>query len=385
MRVLMLSKALVTGVYQKKAEELARLPGVELCLIVPPYWREERVGEQPFKPMYTDGYDLVVEPMRFNGRHHLHYYPGLGRRIREFSPDVVHIDEEPYNFVTAHASRLARRAGARTVFFAWQNLYRRYPAPFRLVERYNYRTASAAIVGNRDAGWVLRRKGYRGPITVIPQFGVDPDIYRPLPRQRRPMDGPTIGYIGRVVAEKGVDTLVDAVAKIPSRPLLRIIGGGDQRVNLELRAERLGIRDRVRFEGAVPPERVPDLLNQIDVLVLPSLTRPNWKEQFGRILVEAMASEVAVIGSSSGEIPNVIGDAGLIFPEGDVSALAERLRDLIDEPERLADCQKAGRRRVLHRFTQEQVALRSYELYRQVLAGDASGKEGEPHGGQASA
>jgi glycosyltransferase involved in cell wall biosynthesis len=385
MRVLMLSKALVTGVYQKKVEELAKLPDIELRLIVPPSWREARVGELAFQPLYTEGYELIIEPMRFNGRHHVHYYPGLGRRISEFQPDIVHIDEEPYNLVTAHAMRLARRAGARAIFFAWQNLYRRYPVPFRLLERYNYRAASAAVVGNRDAGWVLRRKGYRGPITVIPQFGVDPEIYRPMPRQRRPMDGPVIGYVGRVVAEKGVDTLVDAVASIPSRPLLRIIGGGDQRVDLELRAERSGIRDRVRFEGAVPPERVPELLNQLDILVLPSRTRTNWKEQFGRILVEAMACEVAVVGSSSGEIPNVIGDAGLVFPEGDARALAERLRELIDDPERLADARRAGRRRALHRFTQEQVARRTWDLYRQVLARADRASGGGHDGGKAGA
>lgn len=373
MRVLMLSKALVTGVYQKKVVELARLPGVELCLIVPPSWHENRVGELPLQPMYTDGYELIVEPMRFNGHHHIHYYPGLGKRIREFRPDIVHIDEEPYNFVTAHATRLARRAGAKTVFFAWQNIYRRYPPPFRLLERYNYRAASAAIVGNRDAGIVLRRKGYRGPIALIPQFGVDPQIYRPDEKRRRPMDGPVIGYIGRVVEEKGLDTLLDALAQVPSRPALRIVGGGDQRVSLEMRAERLGIRDRVRFEGAVPPERVPELLNQLDILVLPSRTRPNWKEQFGRILVEAMATEVAVVGSDSGEIPNVIGDAGLVFPEGDAAALAAHLRALIEDPAELRERQQAGRERVLARFTQEQIARRTWELYRHVLGEHAAG------------
>lgn len=380
MRVLMLSKALVTGVYQKKVVELARLPGVELCLIVPPSWHENRVGELPLQPMYTDGYELIVEPMRFNGHHHIHYYPGLGKRIREFRPDIVHIDEEPYNFVTAHATRLARRAGAKTVFFAWQNIYRRYPPPFRLLERYNYRAASAAIVGNRDAGIVLRRKGYRGPIALIPQFGVDPQIYRPDEKRRRPMDGPVIGYIGRVVEEKGLDTLLDALAQVPSRPALRIVGGGDQRVSLEMRAERLGIRDRVRFEGAVPPERVPELLNQLDILVLPSRTRPNWKEQFGRILVEAMATEVAVVGSDSGEIPNVIGDAGLVFPEGDAAALAAHLRALIEDPAELRERQQAGRERVLARFTQEQIARRTWELYRHILgeraAGDCEDEDG---------
>ncbi|MEZ4520393.1 MAG: glycosyltransferase family 4 protein [Thermomicrobiales bacterium] len=370
MRVLMISKALVNGVYQRKAEELAKLPDVELCLVVPPYWRENRVGDQPLQEMFTEGYELAVEPMRFNGHHHVHYYPGLGRRMRAFKPDIVHIDEEPYNFVTAHATRLARRNGAKTVFFAWQNLYRWYPPPFRLFELYNYWTASAAIVGNRDAGRVLRKKRYRGPISLIPQFGVDPEIFHPPSDRRSSMDGPVIGYIGRVVEEKGVDLLIDALAQIQPRPTLRIIGGGDQRVELEMRAERLGIRDRVRFEGAMPPERVPDVLRQLDILVLPSRTRPNWKEQFGRILVEAMSCEVAVVGSDSGEIPSVIGDAGLIFNEDDSRSLAEALKVLVESQERLREMQQAGRHRVLERFTQEQVANQTWQLYRKILGID---------------
>ena len=370
MRVLMVSKALVNGVYQKKVEELARLPEVELCVVVPPFWHEERVGDQPLQPMFLEGYELAVEPMRFNGRHHIHYYPGLRRRMRAFRPDIVHIDEEPYNFVSAHAAWLARRARARVLFFAWQNLYRHYPPPFRLFELYNYRAAAASIVGNRDAGLVLRRKRYRGPIAVIPQFGVDPGIYSPPESRRSSLDGPVIGYIGRIVEEKGVDLLVDALGMIQPRPTLRIIGGGDRRVELEMRAERLGIRDRVRFEGAVPPERVPALLRQLDVLVLPSRTRANWKEQFGRILVEAMACEVAVVGSDSGEIPNVIGDPELIFAEDDAPALAAILKRLVRDDEFRRGKQRAGRQRVLEQFTQAQVARQTWLLYRQILETD---------------
>ena len=370
---MMISKALVSGVYQKKVEELARLPGVELCVVVPPFWREERVGELPLQQMFTDGYELVVEPMRFNGHHHMHYYPNLERRVQTFQPDIIHIDEEPYNYVTAHATRLAKRAGAKTLFFAWQNLHRKYPPPFRLFELYNYRVASAAIVGNRDAGHVLRKKRYRGTIAVIPQFGVDPEIYGPPEEPRQASGAPVIGYVGRIVEEKGVDLVIDALARLPSRSELLIIGGGDQSDDLKLRAEGLGLSDRVRFEGAVQPEQVPDILRQLDILVLPSRTRPNWKEQFGRILVEAMSCEVAVVGSSSGEIPNVIGDDDLVFEEGNVEALASILRRLTTESDYLRIKQRAGRARVLQQFTQKQVARKTHALYRHIL--ESSGAE----------
>ena len=367
MRVLMVSKALVTGVYQKKLEELARLPEVELMTIVPPYWLEGRVGSVNLNPLYTDGYELVVEPMRFNGRHHVHFYPGLRKQIRRFRPDIVHVDEEPYNVVAAHTTMLARQVRAKVAFFAFQNLYRRYPPPFSLIERYCYSRATLGIAGNQDAADVLRQKGFRKPIEVIPQFGVDPDIYRRVRRTSDWKHVPTVGYIGRVVPEKGLATLIEAAARIPSRPYVFIVGSGSHRMELQHLAERLGVRDRVQFRSAIPPEQVPGLLADFDALVLPSLTQRNWKEQFGRVLIEAMACEVPVIGSDSGEIPNVIGEGGLVFPEGNAEALAGHIQRVLEDAEYRRSLGLAGRKRVLDNFTQARVAEQTYAAYRKML------------------
>jgi glycosyltransferase involved in cell wall biosynthesis len=369
MRVLMLSKALVTSVYQQKLEELAALPDIELLAVVPPHWLEGRVGAMPLvrRPSERANYELAVEPMRFNGHHHTHYYPGLARRMREFKPDLVHIDEEPFNLVAAHAMRLARRHKARTVFFTWQNLHRRYPPPFSTFERYVYARANAAMSGSEEAADVLRRKGFKKRIDVIPQFGVDPQLYRPLPA---PGHEPTIGYYGRLVPEKGVETLIEASGLMPSRPRIVIVGSGEHRVAIEHLAEQMGVRDRVTFRGSLPGEEIPAMLAELDVVVVPSRTMPNWKEQFGRVIVEAMACQVPVIGSDSGEIPNVIGDAGIIFPEGDAEALAVQLDNLLHDPQRAERLGQAGRERVLTRYTHERIARATYELYQDVLAGD---------------
>ncbi len=116
MRVLMVSKACVVGAYQKKLEELARLPEMDLTVVVPPYWRDER-GVTYLERQHTSGYQLVVEPMALNGHFHLHFYPGLGKQLRRVQPDLVHIDEEPYNLATAHALWLARRVRGKEPLF----------------------------------------------------------------------------------------------------------------------------------------------------------------------------------------------------------------------------------------------------------------------------
>lgn len=366
---MMISKALVTGVYQRKLEELAALPDVELLTVVPPYWYEERVGVQRFERTYTSGYQLVEYPMWFNGRHHIHFYPGIGRIIRSFKPDILHIDEEPYNWVTLHTAMLGRLAGAKILFFSWQNLHRRYPIPFRMIELTNYRLCSAGVAGNREAVEVLRKKGYRGPLDVIPQFGVDPEIYYPR-KYPEETERPTIGYAGRLVNEKGVDVLIEAFARMKSRAArLQIIGNGSERSRLEHLASYKGVRDRVTFRGQIASADMPEALRSLDLLAIPSRTRPNWKEQFGRVIIEAMASGVPVLGSNSGEIPNVIGNPDLVFPEDNVESLTRKLDQLVAEKELRLELARWARQRVLDHFTQASVARRYYNVYRMMLDG----------------
>lgn len=382
MRILMISKACIVGAYQKKLEELARFPDVELTVVVPHYWRDER-GVIRLEREHTQGYELVVERMALNSHFHLHFYPGLAKHLRIIKPHIVHIDEEPYNVATWQAMRLAKAHGAQAVFFTWQNIRRRYPPPFSLLESYNLRNADYAIAGNSEAVGVLEAKGYRGPVRVIPQFGVDPEIYRvagsgfwvsdsevgklqPTTYNLQPF---IIGNVGRLVEEKGVHVLLRAVVGLSGEWRLRILGSGPQRSRLEELAAELGIAERVRFEEWIPSTQMPDYYNQLDALVVPSLTRPNWKEQFGRVLIEAMACGAPVVGSDSGEIPNVIGDAGLVFAEGDAQALRDKLSQLMADPVLRDELARRGRERVLAHYTQAQVAAKTYQVYQELLSG----------------
>jgi|SRR5579883_670367 glycosyltransferase involved in cell wall biosynthesis len=364
MRVLMISKALVAGTSQRKLEELAKC-GAELTLVTPPYWLHDDGSKQTLERLYTTGYRMIETPIRFNGNYHLHHYPELGSIMAEVRPEVVHIDEEPYNYATFQAMRLAERNKARALFFAYQNLFRSYPPPFRQFEQYNYRHAAAAIAGNREAGEVLKQKGYQGSLYVIPQFGFDTDIYRrSAPRQpRQPGDPFTLGYIGRLKEEKGLTTMVEALSLLPDYCRALFIGYGPMQSVLEEQAERLGVASRVIFRPGVPTAQVPRELEQMDVMVLPSLTRPNWKEQFGRTLAEAMSCETPVIGSDSGEIPYVIGDAGLIFKEGNAHELSACVQRLLADPALYAELARRGRQRVLENYTQERIAQQTYEVY----------------------
>jgi glycosyltransferase involved in cell wall biosynthesis len=265
--------------------------------------------------------------------------------------------------------RQARRAGAQVVVFTWQNLLRPYPFPFSAFERAVLRHARVLIAGNRQAVEVWRAKGFRGPLPVIPQFGVDPELFQPRPPSADTARF-TVGFAGRLVAEKGVDLLLRAVAQLPAEALpsvaVRLIGAGPERERLLALARTLALDDQVTVESVGSLE-MPARLAGLDCLVLPSRSRPNWKEQFGRVLIEAMACAVPVIGSTCGELPNVIGSAGLVFPEGDVAALAAHLRGLWQDPARRAELGALGRARVLAHYTQRQIAHQTVEVWRAAV------------------
>jgi glycosyltransferase involved in cell wall biosynthesis len=364
MRVLMLSKACIVGIYQRKLEEIARL-GVELLVLVPPSWKDER-GETRLERAYTEGYRLEVLPIALNGNFHLHWYPGLGAKIRDFRPDIVHIDEEPYNLAAWQALVHARRANAKSLFFTWQNIVRQYPPPFSWGERWLLNRVDYALAGTDSAASVWREKGYTGRMAVVPQFGVDPDLFRPA--DANPVQRPfTIGYIGRLVEEKGIHLLLEAASRLSGDWRLRIVGSGPEKARLHQLADQLNIGGRIDWIEWIASAEMPAQYHQLDVLVVPSLTRRNWKEQFGRVLIEAMSSGIPVIGSDSGAIPDVIGDAGLITPEGDSAALSEALVKFQQDHPLRATVAERGRARVVAHFRHAQVAADTVRVYREML------------------
>ena len=369
MRALMLSKALIVGAYQRKAECIAARPDMDLTVAVPPVWR----GDGPTMRLtrdHVEGYALVETPIRFPGSFHLHHYPRLDDLLDEVKPELLHVDEEAYNLATRQAVHAARARGIRCLFYTWQNLRRRYPPPFRGFERDVFRLAEGAIAGTPTAASVLRAKGYEGPLWTVPQFGVDPEIFHP------PLAGRTIragelvvGYAGRLVPEKGIDLLVEAMHGLPGAVRLEIVGRGPERKRLRRLAERLRVAHRVRVREALPSTEMPGFFREIDVVALPSRRTDSWAEQFGRVLIEGMASGAVPVGADNGEIGHVIGDAGLLFPENDVAELRGALARLAADTALREKLQRAGLERVHERFSMQRVADETVAAWQALLDG----------------
>ena len=374
-RVMWIWHAGVVAEYQKPLSVLAACPDLDLTLLVPRRW-PERAGqmveaEDPALPNFR----LVKAHTVFTGTYYVYFFPGLPYYLLKHRPDIIYCYEEAHTLMGAFVLALRRvlLPRSRVLLYAAQNIKKKYPLPFRLCERYCFKRADMILACGTRVAETLRTKGYRRRLRVVP-LPVDTQAFCPDPGLRAqgrralgiPDDQLAIGYAGKLVEEKGLRTLWVAFAEVARErgdAHLCLAGGGPVLAELRAAAKSAGLDARLHAPGVVHNAELPAFLNALDLFVLPSETRPNWREQFGRAAVEAMSCGVPVIGSDSGEIPTVLGDAGITFPEGDARSLAAQLGRLLSDPSLRADLGRRGRQRALNLYSLEQVAAQHQAAY----------------------
>jgi glycosyltransferase involved in cell wall biosynthesis len=291
----------------------------------------------------------------------------LRRLLTDFRPDLVHIEEEPWTQPATLALRMARRFGMPTVLSTTESLPRNYSLAERFRRERNLRSATGVIAGNSLALALAARRRPSRPQLTIPQLGV-------TPRERPPQEGRaalSIGFVGRLVPERGLDLLFRACVGLVGKWSLTVVGTGPSQEELEALAQRLGISARVSWLGALPHDKVELLWSRLDCVVVPARTTPRWVLTVGRAALQAMANEVAVVVSDSGALPELVGDAGRIVPEEDVPALTAALQGLCADR---AECRRlgaAGHRRIVEQFSHEAIAGKTLSFWRSLTAASA--------------
>lgn len=381
MKILVVSHTYLIAFNQRKWVQLLEIaPNVQIRLITPRFLPTAFGIRGRERNAALDANVVVNLPSYFN-RSHMHYLIApfwFARLLRNFKPDRIHIEEDPHSAVGFEAILLARLFArqAKISFFLWDNLARE-PGGIKgwikgSLNRFGLGCADLVICGNRQGQALLQeKKNYAGRSVVLPQLGLTASEYAGGKnfelREELGVGRETvlIGYVGRMVPEKGIMTLLDAFAGLDDRDCrLVLLGSGPMEPKIEAFCQTQP-PGRVIHVNAVPHEKVPHYMRALDLFVLPSLSTPTWVEQFGIVLAQAMLAGVPCVGSSSGAIPDVIGPGGVVFKEGDANALLNQLLRLIDSPLQRSRFGELARSYALAHYTQQAVASAYLVAFRQ--------------------
>jgi glycosyltransferase involved in cell wall biosynthesis len=341
-RVIVISHPAVVSVNQEVYRELGRR-GWEVTLVVPKRWRHS-YSEGPVTPSALAGMEGSLRPtaVAFAGRPQRHIYlTRCGSICQRSRPDVGFVEAEPFSLSAAQWTMTFKRRVIPFGVQCYENIDRRLPSPVRALRTLVLRNAAFVAARSPTAQTLVRSWGAVGEVGLAPPAVPTWESVPAAPSGERPF---TIGYAGRLVESKGLMDLLAAVRRLDAPVELLFIGDGELKPLLQGQAIP---GSSARVISGLGHDQMPAGYAQLDVLVLPSHTTPTWKEQFGRVIVEALSCGVPVVGSDSGEIPWVIEltGGGLTFPEGDREALAAQLSRLRRDPplrRRLAETGRAA-------------------------------------------
>ncbi|WGV29220.1 glycosyltransferase family 4 protein [Halotia branconii] len=316
---------------------------------------------------------LQALPVYFSKPAHILTYDWRLKKIMQQGWNLVHCWEEPYIVAGGQIAWWTPK-NTPLVYSSFQNKSKRYPPPFNWIEQYAMNRATGWITGGQTVVETLKhRQGYSLPMRLIP-FGVDIDHFYPCVNAKHQIrrflsweeqGTPVIGFLGRFVSEKGLDLLMRVLDSLQTPWRALFVGNGSMESSLRTWAKRYP--EQVRICTDVKHSEVPQYLNAMDILVAPSQTVPNWREQFGRMLIEAFACGIPVIGSDSGEIPYVIQDAGLVVSEKDESGWVAAISDLLNSPSRRQELAQKGLERSHTLYAWPFVAKQHLQFFNDLL------------------
>ena len=361
MRAAIVSHAYLDPAARGKLKALAGL-GCAVAVAVPERWPGPD-GRGETVATFQDAGGVRIVPIRTSGGEFPRWNRGeLDRLLSDFRPDVMQVEEEPETPAAALALKLADRLRIPGVIHSWQSL----PPDLGWWKARRGRRAlgraAGIVAGNRLAATLLGGQRPGVPLATIPQLGVTP----PLTVERSPQETFTIGFAGRLIPEKGMDTLLSACVKLHGRWRIIAAGSGPEQVRLEALAEKLGIGSRITWLGMVPQEELQQLWPRIDCIVQPSHPTPTWVENTSYVAVEAMAWGVPAVVTDSGALAELVGGAGIVVPPRDVAALTAALARLRDDVAGRMSLGAEGRKRVMEEFTDAAVAQRTLAFWKSL-------------------
>lgn len=297
-----------------------------------------------------------------------YHMPGLAARLAGMA--IVQAGEAASECSWQAAAAKARH-GFRLLLSVSENqpIFEHKSAAQRKRIRAVVKATDHAFAISRQARERLEEVGFPADRITLIGHGIDCDRFRPRPETtvaRRAAGMPIrVGYCGRFRREKGLPHLLAATRSLDVDVVL--LGDGP-----DADALRGAAGPRVAFRPSLTYDEMHAFYPELDIFVLPSIPLPGLVEQFGFVLIEAMASGIPVVATAIGGIPDVVGDAAVLVPPGDEAALRDAIARLASDPDRRRELGEAGRARSLARYRREDVADRMRAVWRTLVAPSAS-------------
>lgn len=353
-KLLIVSHALIQESSQARWRKLAEKGEFNIRILVPKKWESNWFGEKKTTLVHhaddTQQANFQVVPVSATSRHDWRTYllGGVHVQLKQFAPDVIYCihEEKILALQQAIVYRRIFAPMAKLIYFS-MDAFERFPrltsSRTKTIFHWLYRIISWINVRNGTDGAIchypgierqIRNGGYNKPILVQTQIGVDPDLFkadivaRKQVRRLLGLSGFVVGYVGRLTKDKGVLDLIAALDRLDGDWQLLLVGDGDARPRVEAWIAQNGYKERVKITGYVNQSEVVEFMNAMDCFCIGSHTTEKWIDTFPLVVAQAMAMKIPVIGSNSGGIPFQLGEAGLLFEEGNIAQLTGHLNTL---------------------------------------------------------
>jgi glycosyltransferase involved in cell wall biosynthesis len=284
--------------------------------------------------------------------------------IRAFEPDIVHIHYIPNSIIN-----LLWYWGMKNLFVSpWgSDIITDYSVEIEgssFYRRFLFRQARVVTATSHSLADVTRHYTDK-EVHVVP-FGVDCRMFRPTERINM-TSAVTLGFVKHLKSKYGPEYLIRAMEMVVGqypRTRLLMAGSGELRSQLEALTGQLGLTQNISFLGAIEHRQVPEVLKNVDIFVMPSI-----REEFGVAAVEAQATEIPVVATRVGGVPEVVRDGitGILVEPRNSEQLATAIIELIENPEKRREMGKEGRKYVLSHYRWEDNAALMDDLYKSVL------------------
>jgi glycosyltransferase involved in cell wall biosynthesis len=293
---------------------------------------------------------------------------GLERQI--WGADIVHV-ADPHYYYSYQAAKLREKGKIKKLVCTWWETI-----PFnnegttakKNIKKYTMRQVDQYICYTKKAKECVLAEGVNESKIVVIPLGVDLQKFRPAVHSNKKC---TILFVGRLEKEKGILDVYEAfkqLTKSEKNSLLRIVGRGPLEGKLRKMTKNDGLENYITIEQKAYSE-MPMVYAQADTLCVPSKKTQTWEEQLGMVFIEAMASGLPIVSYSTGAIPEVVGEAGILLKDGDIEGLGQSFKRLTEDTQMRVKLGTMGRERAEKMFDCEKTRERIYKLYKEMHQG----------------